>query len=122
MLSEYSSVKQGKNEGRKRWFGDEFFDLILWHDEEDSVVRFELCYDKERNEHAISWSEAGGFSHLRVDDGEGEPGRYKMSPILISDGFFDTQKIADKFLSHSKSIDQKISRFIYEKILEYPHP
>ena len=120
MLTEYSAVRQDKGENRKRWFGDEFFDLILWQDREGKIVKFELCYEKELNEHAIIWSEKSGFSHLRVDDGESELGKYKMSPILVADGIFNNIKIAEEFHSRCQSIDKDVSQFIYNKISNYP--
>lgn len=119
MLTEYSSVKQDKGEVKKRWFGDKYFDLILWQDKGGKIVKFELCYDKEVNERALTWSEESGFSHLKVDDGESETGRYKMSPILVADGIFDYKKIAEKFLAQCQSIDEAVSQFVYTKILNY---
>jgi len=122
MLTEYSAVRQDEGIFKKRWFGDDFFDLILWQDEEGDIVRFELCYDKEQNEHAITWRKEAGFAHLKVDDGEGETGKYKMSPILIADGIFNNKKIAERFFSESKSIENNLSQFIYRKIFDYPAP
>ncbi|MDH3974708.1 MAG: hypothetical protein OEV42_10565 [Deltaproteobacteria bacterium] len=119
MLTEFTAVRQDEGGIRKRWFGDEFFDLILWQDGKGKIVKFELCYDKEINEHAFSWSKKAGLTHLKVDDGEGEAGRYKMSPILVADGVFDNKKIAEKFLDESVLIEKSISQFIYHKILAF---
>ena len=42
-----------------------------------------------------------------------------MSPIFIADGYFDRENIAAEFLEAGKDIDQKITKFVYEKLKEY---
>ena len=32
MLVEYRNVRQIRGEGHRRWFSDEYFDLIVWYD------------------------------------------------------------------------------------------
>jgi hypothetical protein len=83
-------------------------------------VGFQLCYDKGPNEKALTWVEGIGFSHERVDDGEGIPGYYKMTPILVQDGLFDKDNILALFKKESKEIDPTIVSFVCEKIIKYP--
>jgi hypothetical protein len=120
MLREIANVRQVEGEPRRRWFTDEHFDLVLWDDESQHIVGFQLCYDKQKGERAVTWKEGGGYSHDTVDGGEDRPGRYKAAPILTADGRFDVERVAAGFLGHSGVLDSRSADFIYLKLLEYP--
>ena len=58
--------------------------------------------------------------HHRVDDGEHTIDFIKKAtPILVSDGRFDHEKIASAFKEQSKEIEERISKFVYEKISQF---
>jgi hypothetical protein len=120
MLREVSDVRQIANENPRRWFSSAEMDLTVWIDTDGSVSGFELCYDKEKDERALRWLREAGFVHERVDDGEGRPGRFKGTPILVPDGLFRSQAVAERFRGESGAIDQSIASFVYEKLLAYP--
>jgi len=119
MLAEWN--KPGIREGNltKRWFGDSFFDLFVWLDEASTIVSFQLCYGKPRDEHALTWKYPSIYYHQRVDDGENRPGKSKSTPVLLPDGVFDVRSIDRRFLDESKDIDASISEFIHKKILDF---
>ena len=84
--------------GNRRWFSSREIDLVFWTDQSDSIVAFELYYDKNVDEHVLIWRDGKGFTHLAVDDGEQQPVLdYKQSPILIPDGRFDADRIRSLF-------------------------
>src|SRR5271169_4068837 len=116
MMIETKQVRQFEGDFQQRWFSDDYFDLIVWQGGDGNILRFELCYGKNKDEHAFVWNQEAGHSHLKVDDGESVLGRYKMSPIFIADGYFDSDNITAKFLEAGKDIDQKIAEFIYGKL------
>ena len=119
MLSEVENVRQVRDEGYRRWFTDSFFDLIVWYEQDGSINGFQLCYDKFQKERALTWLKNKGFSHEKIDDGE-IPGHSKMTPILVPDGEFSKESIAEKFKAEAKEIDPQIKEFIYTKISRYP--
>lgn len=120
MLREISKVRQIQGEPTRRWYMDEYFDLVIWQVESGETVGFQLCYDKQRGEHALTWQFGSGFSHHEVDNGEARPGKYKATPILVEDGTFNMEEIAVKFLSHSDALEPQTRDFIYNKLLQYP--
>lgn len=120
MLREYKHVRQIEGEAPRRWFADKYFDLIVWFDNENHIVGFQLCYDIFQTHRALTWRQETGYSHHRVDDGESRPGKMKASPILVSDGVFDYRKIAEKFKKESQEIETPIAMFVYKKLMEYP--
>ncbi len=99
----------------KRWFSSQSADLFAWHDN-DLLVRFEFCYNKHTNEHSLRWQNNAGFTHARVDDGEGNA-TSKSSPILIDDNNIDSDYIFTQFKQLSEKIDADIRLFIMRKLL-----
>lgn len=120
MLKENKRVRQIKGEAKRRWFSDEYFDLIVWFDNDDNIVGFQLCYDISHTHRALTWRQETGYSHHRVDDGESRPGKIKATPILVADGVFEYDKIAAKFKKESRQLEKDMATFIYEKIMQYP--
>ncbi|MGH7456450.1 MAG: hypothetical protein ACRENG_34190, partial [bacterium] len=96
MFKELEDIKQFAGEPKRRWFADEYFDLIIWQDESEEIVEFELCYDKSKNQRTVRWEKSTGYTHHRVDDGD-RPGKRKASPVLLPDGYCDFGTIARLF-------------------------
>jgi hypothetical protein len=119
MLSEIRDARQIRGEGFRRWFTDEYFDLIVWYDDAKALVGFQLCYDKQDRERALTWTREHGFQHNRIDAGE-VPGHAKMTPVIIADGLFAATPVAERFMLASASIDKDIARLVHETILRYP--
>jgi hypothetical protein len=119
MLYEIEKPRQIEGEGRRRWFSDDYFDLIVWYDEDDGVSGFQLCYDKSRFERALTWRRKEGFVHERVDDGE-VAGRAKMSPVLVPDGAFARDEIAERFRAAGRDVDPEIRALVLERLAEFP--
>ncbi|MCL4504071.1 MAG: hypothetical protein M1438_19785 [Deltaproteobacteria bacterium] len=115
MLKEYAQILQP--EGR-RWFGDDYFDLIVWSGKHGEIVGFQLCYDLGGDERALTWHEKTGFGHQRVDDGDlHRP--FKATPILIADGECDAAAILRRFQEHSGLMDEQVAGFVLKKIETY---
>jgi hypothetical protein len=118
MLRELKNVTQIPGGQRRRWFIDDFFDLIVWFDDKDVISGFQLCYNKEIDERALTWKRQSSYTHHRVDDGEGKPD-CKATPILVADGTFDYKVVSNLFKQESKDIDRPVAEFVLEKILQY---
>jgi hypothetical protein len=118
MLAEIADARQVPGEGRRRWFTDDSFDLIVWLDDGGGVNGFQLCYDKFHKERALTWLKGEGYRHERVDDGE-PPGHAKMTPILLPDGEFACREVAERFRAAAAEIDPGLRDFVVEKLLGY---
>ena len=119
MLKETRQVAQVKGEPRRRWFDDDYFDLIVWFGPGDEILGFQLCYDRERKPRALTWTARHGYKHAGIDDGENGFGASKSSPVLVDDGLFDTAPIAKKFEAASGEVPRAIAAFVLEKMLAY---
>jgi len=102
----------------RRWFSNENFDLIVWHDAAGEITGFQLCYGKPHDEQAIVWKKKKGFSHHRVDSGEDTPLKNR-SPVLRVGGTFNADLVMKEFKDSCKSIDPIISDFVFLKLKEY---
>jgi len=120
MLREIEDVRQFPDEGHRRWFSDRDMDLIVWYQGEASdapIEGFQLCYDKQESEHALTWYRDKGFTHNRVDDGE-VPFSSKMSPVLVADGLPPLQRILSRFEESASGVDDAVRELVREKIRE----
>ncbi|HZX32532.1 MAG TPA: hypothetical protein VFF03_14355 [Rhodocyclaceae bacterium] len=119
-MREIPHVRQIPGEPKRRWFSSKDFDLILWLDDGPGFLGFELCYDKSRGEHSITWSRDNGFRHMAVDDGEQRYGKHKATPVLIPDGIFDVRRVHAAFVEASASLPPDISRFVLQALENHP--
>ncbi len=117
MLQKIRGVRQDDKSKERSWFQDEFFDLFVWTGRSGEVIAFQLCYDRRDNERVLAWSEAGGFLHRRVDDGEQTPVK-NMTPIMVADGRFAADGIAAEFDGRAAGLEPRIHEFIRRKIRE----
>lgn len=92
-------------------------DLYIWFDTADEPIGFQFCYDKGRNEHALTWLADSGFSHMRVDAGEPAGAlHYKHSPVLTLDGAIDMARIEALFRQVSNHLPEPVVRFVLERL------
>jgi hypothetical protein len=118
MLTEILKTYQRPGEPKRRWFYSPDQDLSVWLDEQGEIVAFQLCYSKHRNEHALYWRADFGYSHLKVDDGEGTT-LSSDAPILLADGFFDHEAALKRFVSLGGSLPEDVFCFVSSRISEY---
>ncbi len=121
MLTEIHNPRQIEGEGFRRWFTDEYFDLIVWYSDDRALIGFQLCYDKLERERALTWTREHGFQHNRIDAGE-VPGHAKMTPVIIADGEFSRDPVAERFWKASGQIEPAVARFVYETVKKFPGP
>lgn len=89
---------------------------------EGAIVGIQLCYETGTNdEHALTWVKDHELSHMRIDDGENRPGKYKMSPILVADGTFDADELLGIFEPASGGLEEAVSKAVRDVIRAYAH-
>lgn len=119
MLKEAKHVMQQPGEPRRRWFDDDYFDLIIWLGPKDEVLGFQLCYDKERKARALTWTAEKGYKHTGIDDGDTAFGGAKMSPVLCADGLFDTRAVAEKLRKNTGELPEELAGLVLSKLEGY---
>lgn len=119
-LRELANTRQVEGEPKRRWFSSPQLDLIVWLDEADEPLGFQLCYDKLRAERALTWHADRGFEHSAVDDGEDSPAQHKSTPILVADGLFARDRVKKAFLEASAEIPANIRNLVGDVLDRYP--
>ena len=119
MMREILNVSQIPGEPRRRWFSDDYFDLIVWFDPQGEIYGFQLCYDNKKNPHALTWLRDRGFTHEGIDDGDDPLLGYKSTPILIPNGPFETLQIQTRFTEAGAGLPEGMTRLVLEKIRSF---
>ncbi|HEV8586968.1 MAG TPA: hypothetical protein VGT02_18560 [Methylomirabilota bacterium] len=117
MLMEVGT-RQPSRESARRWFSDDEFDLVVWFSGA-AIVGFELCYDKPGLERAVTWNEAAGYGHFRVDSGEPSPLK-NLTPILARDGVFPKDRVVAGFLAAAAHVEPALRAFVAARREAYP--
>jgi hypothetical protein len=120
-MREHTHVRQIPGGRRRRWFFSDDFDLIVWFNDDSTFAGFELCYDKRHIEHSLVWRPAAGFAHMAVDDGENRPGKYKASPVLVPDGYFDAKRIHSIFAKECLSLPKEVADYVLQTLEKHPN-
>lgn len=120
MLRELNT-KQNAGEYFRRWFNDELFDLFAWYDDEGSPVGFQLCYDKDRRESALTYLDGLGYTLNAVDSGEDSVWG-GAAPVLKENAEFPQERILDAFSARSSEIDAELRRYVLRKLEAYAEP
>jgi hypothetical protein len=119
MLYEIRNVIQEEDEPFCRWYSDKDFDLYVWFNQDDTIHSFQLCYDKDKSERALTWlAEGNKYRHEKVETGDERP-KSRSTPILSPGGVFYKRPVAETFKEHSAELDAVLAGFIYEKIMGY---
>ena len=122
MLREYTPARQVPGDPPRRWFASPRCDLIVWFREDQSVLGFQLCYDKDAIEHAFTWIAERGFNHMRVDTGGGQFVHGPGTPLLVADGVFDSTRILELFRAESGLIPRELVELVSQKLQEVGAP
>jgi hypothetical protein len=117
MLREIQA-RQLSGEPGRRWFTSADIDLFVWVGEDGAPTGFQLCYDKQRREHALTWTRAAGYTHMGVDGGESRPGRYKGTPILVANGAIDFDGIFEQLRSQAGALPAEFLDLVEGKLTE----
>ncbi|RMF14028.1 MAG: hypothetical protein D6761_10120 [Candidatus Dadabacteria bacterium] len=99
-------VRQLHGEPRRRWFSDEDFDLFVFY-EGRTIVGFQLCFDKQADETALTWDRSEGVWIRRVDTGEAHPFEQR-SPVLTEAGDVSPAELAARFRDAATSIPDTV--------------
>jgi hypothetical protein len=100
---------------RRRWFVDDYFELLVWLDDKQDLEGFQLCYDRGRHERAVTWTRTGGLKHVTVDQGESSPLK-NQTPLLYCGGNLDKGTVLERFHAASRLIPRAIAEFVEQKI------
>jgi len=121
MFIESKHVRQIPGEAKRRWYTADSLELIVWIEQDETIVGFQLCYEANGNSKAVTWDSSSGFLCSGIDDGDVRFGKHKQTPILVTNGQFRKSEILALFSSESEGLPEEYARFVRAKLEEY-HP
>jgi hypothetical protein len=117
MLREIRDVRQTPGQPYSRWFNDELLDLFVWQDEDGRIIGFQLCFDKDADERALTYSEANGYL---LEDVQAEGSSLDMgSPVLANVSTLPFPRLLAQFAERGAEIDSRVFRHVMEKLEAY---
>lgn len=121
MLKELKSTRQIPSEPFRRWYTDNDNDLVVWLDQY-RIRGFQLLVPGSCGRTVITWHETERPMVAGLDDGEGRPGRPKMTPILIHKDTIDVGKVLRQFKGISEELPSGLAELVEHKIAELSSP
>ena len=119
-LGENKSVRQRPEEGFRRWFLNEYFDLIIWYEFEGGpLTGFQLCYSRHLNERAFTWQRNKRSSHF-VSAGSDERGTpWIATAVLHGDAGPVPPEVLQRLREEQGELDAKLLERVIAAAEEY---
>lgn len=121
-LYEVTQIRQVPGEMQRRWFTCESMDLVVWLGKDRKPTAFQLCYNKGRDERALTWRPYSGMTHSRVDDGEPGGMRYKSTPLLGPEPALPLATLMHSFAQMAQDIPPDVAEFVLLRLREMRAP
>jgi hypothetical protein len=115
MLVENPNVRQEPSAGRRRWFDGDRLELIVWHDANNAVSGFQLCYGLPDGERALTWRPGEGFTHNAVDAGDATPFKNE-TPVLVADGAIPWAELAARFRAEGAKLEPGLRELVASRL------
>jgi len=120
MLREIRNVKQYPGQLFRRWFNDELLDLFVWYDAGGRIAGFQLCFDKDKQERAWTYTDENGYS---LDDVDADGSAWDMSsPVLVPGTEFPRVRLLAQLGERSAVLDRRLFEYLMEKLEAYGSP
>ena len=118
MLREIGYIKQIHGQPFRRWFNDDLIDLFVWEEEGGRITGFQLCFDKDTDERALTYSEADGYSLHNVHT---EESSLDMGSPVLRRGLVDLPfpHLLALLTERGAEIDSRVLRYVKEKLEMY---
>ncbi len=119
-LVENKNVRQRPDEGFRRWFLNDYFDVIVWYESAaGEMTGFQLCYNRSVDERAFTWQRNKRSSHF-VSSGADERGTpWIATAVLHGDAGPVPPDVLDRLEREQGHLDEDLLRFIMEQATSY---
>jgi len=112
-------IRHLENDLPRQWMSDDYFDLIIWYQQDNSIYGFQLCYDKDGSPGALTWTIDRQFTHSGIDGGDTGASNIFTPILTVSHGPFPAEKVTDEFTKRSTRLSAEIRDFVLRKLSEF---
>lgn len=121
-LHEHKNVRQRPEEGFRRWFVNEYFDLIFWYTREGGDLKgFQICYSKNHHEKAFTWEQQSASTHFVSDSGVGNRSFPFATGVLHGDAGVIPHKVVAKLQKYQGELPAELMELLISQIDVYNH-
>jgi hypothetical protein len=117
MFAEVRNVRQVPGDRFRRWFVDEQSDIFVWYEPDGRIFGFQLCCKLTEAPFVSTWTQARGFSHATLDDGDDKP-TVNRSPLLRPAPLRNLALVRRSFSAAAAGLPQVERTFIAAKLAE----
>ncbi|MFP4210633.1 MAG: hypothetical protein ACLFR8_05275 [Alkalispirochaeta sp.] len=119
-LVENKNVRQRPEEGFRRWFLNDYFDVIVWYESAaGELTGFQLCYNRTVDERAFTWQRNKRSSHF-VSSGSDERGRpWIATAVLHGDAGAVPADVIERLRQEQGDLDDDLLELIVTAAGEY---
>ena len=120
-LKENQEVRQREEEGWRRWFVNDYFDIILWYNKKGGdLIGFQVCYGRGTADERAYTYEFSSQSHHFVAEGQKPNSLGNLgTAILTGDAGRMPQDVLDKLVDEAGDLPPNMLRLILEKAGEF---
>ena len=102
-------LRELKSRAGQRWFSDADRELFVWLDAEQRITGFQLCYDKQSSERAVTWRVGGSvLEHHGIDTGDELPTRNDAPELTLIPDAPPMERLRHEFEEAGRGIDSAI--------------
>ena len=117
-ITEIKDVRQRPEEGFRRWYCNDYFDIIIWYESKDGPLKgFQVCYAKGFDEKEFTWEPSKVSSHFVTDRGTGN--FYKSTGFLKGHAGAIPETVVDNLRRDRGELPDDFFSFMIGKISEY---
>ena len=119
-IRENRSVRQRPDEGFRRWFLNDFFDLIVWYESARSeMTGFQLCYSRHVDEKAFTWQRGKQSSHYVSAGSDERLTPWIATAILHGDAGAIPEAVLERLVAEQGDLDDELLQVVVERAREY---
>jgi hypothetical protein len=116
VLVEFKNVRQEPGKGPRRWFEGSLYELVVWYRPDAVTIDgFQIIYQRDQQERALTWRAGEGFRHGRVDAGTESPLK-NLTPIVLPNGSIPWPEVLGEFDTHAATLEPALRDFVRARL------
>ncbi len=110
---EIQGVRQRPEEGFRRWFSNNYFDIVIWYEEEGGEISgIQFCYGKPFSEKAFTWESTSQSHHYVTEQRKSA----SATGMLKGDAGIISESVMKQLKEESHEMDKDLLVLVLEKI------
>lgn len=108
-MREIANVRQEAGEPWRRFFQGQGLELTVWYEsaKQERPIGFQLCYDTDGAEHALTWMEGQKASHTYVQNS-----KFYAASILRVNGEINLKLVRERYAAELSTLEKPIGACI----------